>query len=149
MADQSPFTVTCDSLDEFEDDATGFVADDLPARAAAPTGFPGPAALAAAKALWVDAIRRWVTPAGDAPDRFVANTIEPAHFEVTVRVGCTPIAANSPAVTTLRATAIDTSSDQFVTLMDGSHSRAVMWTDVANIAFTPTCAGPLGPAAAG
>lgn len=149
MADPTPLTVTCDSLDEFDDDATGFVAEDLPAGAADPNGFPRPGTLAAAKALWVNAIRQWATPSVGAPHRFAPCEAESAGFQVTVRVPESPGAVTTPSQITLQATAIDVSSDQFITLIEGSHARAIVWTDIAHIAIMPTAAASTGPAAAG
>jgi hypothetical protein len=149
MADQNPLTITCDSLDEFEDDAAGFDAEDPPIGASPVPDFPGPAALAAAKALWMNAIRQWATSSANAPNRFVTSKSESAYIEVTVRVGPVTNTAANPQTTTLRATAIDTSSDQVITLIDGSAARAIMWSDISNIAFRPPFAGPVGPPAAG
>src|SRR5438067_12470916 len=116
MADHSPLTVTCDFFHEFEDDATGFK-EENPATGVSPsTGFPGPAELTAAKALWVNAVLQWAVPSVDAPHRLVISKAQPGGIEVMVRVGrASPGAITPPAEKTVRATTIDTASDQFVT----------------------------------
>jgi hypothetical protein len=148
MAEPTSVTVTCDSLDEFDDDATGFAAEDAPIDITSVPALPDSAVLTATKARWINAIRPWVTAAVDVPHRFeITRNGGPACFEVTVRVeSAAAAAANSPA-TPLRATAIDTSSDQFVILIEGSGARAIIWTDIANIAVTSTCVTRPPPAA--